>query len=93
MEQFNKYENVQQIVWCQEEPLNQGAWQYMQNMLMHLIKPQQKLTVVARPAAASPAVGYYQKHIEQLHELLDAAFAADNVTILAASKSLGGNPC
>ena len=94
MEQLSKFENAQQILWCQEEPLNQGAWQYMQNKLTPLVKPQQKLTVVSRPAAASPAVGYYQKHIEQLHELLDNAFAAaDNVTVLAASKSLGGNPC
>jgi 2-oxoglutarate dehydrogenase E1 component len=93
LDQLDKYQNAQQIIWCQEEPLNQGAWQYMQNKLIPLLKPQQKLSVVARPAAASPAVGYYQKHIEQLHELLDNAFAADNVTVLATSKSLGGNPC
>jgi len=92
-EQLSKYENAQQIVWCQEEPLNQGAWQFMQSKLMQMVKPQQKLTVVARPEAASPAVGYYQKHIDQLHELLDSAFAVDNVTVLAASKTLGGNPC
>ena len=92
MEQLSKYENAQQIVWCQEEPLNQGAWQYMQNTLIEILKPHQKLTVAARPAAASPAVGYYQKHIEQLHELLDNAFAVDNVTVFTPSKSLGGNP-
>jgi 2-oxoglutarate dehydrogenase E1 component len=56
----------------------------MQNRLTPLLKSNQKLSVVARPAAASPAVGYYQKHIEQLHELLDNAFAADNVKKLAA---------
>jgi 2-oxoglutarate dehydrogenase E1 component len=93
LEQLNLYENAQQVVWCQEEPLNQGAWQFIQSKLVQLLKAPQKLSVVARPAAASPAVGYYQKHIEQLHELLDNAFAADNVTVLAASKSLGGNPC
>jgi 2-oxoglutarate dehydrogenase E1 component len=82
--QLSKYENAHQIVWCQEEPLNQGAWQFMQNRLTALLKPNQKLSVVARPAAASPAVGYYQKHIEQLHELLDNAFAADNVKKLVA---------
>ena len=83
--QLSKYENAQQIMWCQEEPLNQGAWQFMQNRLTALLRPNQKLSVVARPAAASPAVGYYQTHIEQLHELLDNAFAADNVKMLAAS--------
>ena len=83
--QLSKYENAHHIVWCQEEPLNQGAWQYMQNQLPPLLKTNQKLTVVARPASASTAVGYYQKHIEQLHELLDNAFAADNVKKLAAS--------
>ncbi len=83
--QLSKYENAHQIVWCQEEPLNQGAWQFIQNRLTALLKSNQNLSVVARPAAASPAVGYYQKHIEQLHELLDNAFAADNVKKLAAS--------
>jgi 2-oxoglutarate dehydrogenase E1 component len=82
--QLNRYENAHRIVWCQEEPINQGAWQHMQSRLKPLLKPNQKLNVVARPAAASPAVGYYQKHIEQLHELLDNAFSADNVKMLAA---------
>ncbi|WP_455211687.1 2-oxoglutarate dehydrogenase E1 component [Kaarinaea lacus] len=82
--QLNQYENAHHIVWCQEEPLNQGAWQFMQDQLTPMLKPNQKLSVVARPAAASPAVGYYQKHIEQLRELLDNAFAADNVKKLAA---------
>ncbi|MCG6970321.1 MAG: 2-oxoglutarate dehydrogenase E1 component [Gammaproteobacteria bacterium] len=82
--QLSKYENAHRIVWCQEEPLNQGAWQYTQNRIQSILKPNQKLSVVARPASASPAVGYYQKHIEQLHELLDNAFAADNVEKLAA---------
>ena len=82
--QLGKYENAHHIVWCQEEPLNQGAWQYVQTQLQPLLKTNQKLSVVSRPASASPAVGYYQKHIEQLHELLDNAFAADNVTKLAA---------
>jgi 2-oxoglutarate dehydrogenase E1 component len=83
--QLSKYENAHQLVWCQEEPLNQGAWQFMQDRLTALLKANQRLSVVARPAAASPAVGYYQTHIEQLHELLDNAFAADNVKKFAAS--------
>jgi 2-oxoglutarate dehydrogenase E1 component len=83
-QQLSQYENAHQVVWCQEEPLNQGAWQYVQNRIQALLKANQKLSVVARPEAASPAVGYYQKHIEQLHELLDNAFAAANVKKLAA---------
>jgi 2-oxoglutarate dehydrogenase E1 component len=78
------FSNATEVVWCQEEPLNQGAWFYVQPLLRELLKPNQKLSVVARPASASPAVGYFQKHIEQLHVLIEQAFALPPVQKLAA---------
>ena len=69
--QLKHYKNAQEVFWCQEEPRNQGAWSYMFPLLQEIISPKLKLSVVSRPASASPAVGYYQKHIEQLQTLVN----------------------
>jgi 2-oxoglutarate dehydrogenase E1 component len=72
--ELKKYPAVSELVWCQDEPANQGAWFYMQHHLLENMIDGQKLGYAGRPASASPAVGYYAKHIEQQKALLDAAF-------------------
>ena len=67
------YPQASQVVWCQEEPQNQGAWQYIWSMLRDAKREDQTLSYAGRPASASPAVGYYKKHIEQLQALIDTA--------------------
>ena len=69
--QIHSYKGVKDIMWCQEEPLNQGAWTYINPLLSKLLNAEQNLRVVARPESASPAVGYFKKHIEQLQNLVD----------------------
>lgn len=81
-EQLSLYANTNEVMWCQEEPRNQGAWQYVHPYLTDLTTENQLLTVVSRPAAASPAVGYYQKHIEQLQVLVNEALGDINDTTL-----------
>jgi 2-oxoglutarate dehydrogenase E1 component len=56
-EELKKYPNFKELIWCQEEPLNQGAWYAKHHRLSDLIKKGQTLDVVSRPASASPAVG------------------------------------
>jgi 2-oxoglutarate dehydrogenase E1 component len=73
--EFKKYPNAVDVVWCQDEPQNQGAWFYAQHHLLENMSDGQKLGYAGRPASASPAVGYYAKHIEQQKALIDAAFA------------------
>jgi len=73
VEQLASFSNATEVVWCQEEPLNQGAWQFIQPYLSDLVSGNQVLSVVSRPASASPAVGYYQKHIQQLQTLVNEA--------------------
>jgi len=71
--QLNQYPHAKQVLWCQEEPRNQGAWTFVQPLLNELVRPEQSLHVSCRPPSASPAVGYYQKHIEQLQALVNDA--------------------
>jgi 2-oxoglutarate dehydrogenase E1 component len=73
--ELKKYPGANEIVWCQEEAQNQGAWFYVQHHLLEGMGDGQKLGYAGRPASASPAVGYYAKHVEQQKALLDTAFA------------------
>src|SRR3989441_732695 len=80
-EQINLYRNAGEVMWCQEEPANQGAWYWIQRLLLRHMREDQILAYSTRPSSASPAVGYASLHNEQQKELVDAAFrpATDNL--------------
>ena len=71
--ELKKYPGVTQVVWCQDEPQNQGAWFFVQHHIQDALKEGQRLSYAGRPASASPAVGYYDKHYAQQKDLLTAA--------------------
>ena len=62
-----------EFIWCQEEPMNQGAWYAKHHRLERLIKKGQTLDAVARASSPSPAVGYAAKHAQQQKEVVNAA--------------------
>jgi 2-oxoglutarate dehydrogenase E1 component len=68
------YPNASEVVWCQEEPQNQGAWYQSGHYLEANMRPQQKLFYAGRPASASPATGYLAKHNEEQKALVEQAF-------------------
>ncbi|MEX8493485.1 2-oxoglutarate dehydrogenase E1 component [Sphaerotilus sp.] len=72
--ELKKYPNVTDLVWCQDEPQNQGAWFFVQHYIHENMQDGQKLGYAGRPASASPAVGYAHLHQEQQKTLLDQAF-------------------
>jgi 2-oxoglutarate dehydrogenase E1 component len=76
VEELKRFPNAKEIIWCQEEPLNQGAWYAKHHTLCKILKKGQTLDVVARPASSSPAVGYAAKHALQQKEVIDAALGA-----------------
>ncbi len=73
------YTNLEQVVWCQEEPLNQGAW-YQSQHHMRVVADTltngmgRELKFAGRPASAAPAAGYMSVHVEQQRQLVDDAF-------------------
>jgi 2-oxoglutarate dehydrogenase E1 component len=71
--QIERYRKATEIVWCQEEPRNQGAWHRIQHYLTRHMLPHQKLFYAGRPSSASPAVGYKALHDRQQKELVEAA--------------------
>jgi 2-oxoglutarate dehydrogenase E1 component len=73
---LNTYANVVEIVWCQEEPANQGAWfshRHRIQRVLDRLKNNLEITLVSRPAAAAPAVGMMKLHLKQQEELIELA--------------------
>ena len=73
--ELKKYPNATDIVWCQDEPQNQGAWFFVQHYIHENMVAGQRLGYSGRAASASPAVGYSHLHQEQQKALVEGAFA------------------
>jgi 2-oxoglutarate dehydrogenase E1 component len=71
--QIERYKHATEIVWCQEEPRNQGAWRHIQHYLLRHLLPHQKIFYAGRESSASPAAGYKQLHDQQQKELVEQA--------------------
>jgi 2-oxoglutarate dehydrogenase E1 component len=71
-----KYAKAKEVVWCQEEPQNQGAWYRLNTYLRSDIDEKKTLYYAGRPVSASPAVGYAAKHQAEQKQLIEEAFAA-----------------
>ena len=77
---FVRYKNVKTIVWCQEEPRNQGAWRSIKHRIEHTMREsgRQNLHYAGRGPSASPAVGYHNIHLKEQTALIDEAFGLIN---------------
>jgi 2-oxoglutarate dehydrogenase E1 component len=67
------YGTTEEIIWCQEEPQNQGAWDQIKHRFHHFIQTGKRPYYVGRPASAAPAVGHRAAHVEQHERLIDEA--------------------
>ncbi|MDH4191996.1 MAG: 2-oxoglutarate dehydrogenase E1 component, partial [Betaproteobacteria bacterium] len=72
--EMKRYPNAHEVVWCQEEPQNQGAWYQIGHYLRENMRSEQKLHYAGRPADAAPATGYLVKHVERQKTLVSDAF-------------------
>ncbi|MGX4675614.1 2-oxoglutarate dehydrogenase E1 component [SAR92 clade bacterium H246] len=75
------YSNIEDIIWCQEEPMNQGAWYSSQHHMRHVIQrlmPQLHLSYVGRESSAAPASGYMSVHLEEQKQFIDQALTLDS---------------
>jgi 2-oxoglutarate dehydrogenase E1 component len=70
---MRKYSNAHEIVWCQEEPQNQGAWYQIRHRLQEPLSKDHQLLYAGRAPAAAPATGIPKMHAEQQQALVDAA--------------------
>jgi len=70
---LGRYTAVREVVWCQEEPQNQGAWYQIRHRLQEPLNGRQELFYAGRPAAAAPAPGVFQLHVYQQQMLVNTA--------------------
>ena len=76
-ELLQPYSHVTDFIWCQEEPLNQGAWYSSQHNFREVVPQGSSLHYAGRPASASPAVGYLSVHQQQQQQLVNDALNVD----------------
>ncbi|KAJ5522111.1 hypothetical protein N7527_006226 [Penicillium freii] len=79
-ENLDSYPNAKNIVWCQEEPLNAGAWSYAQPRIESLLNAtehhnRRHVLYAGRAGSASVATGLKAVHLKEEQELLEDAFS------------------
>jgi 2-oxoglutarate dehydrogenase E1 component len=70
---IRKYSNAHEIVWCQEEPQNQGSWYQIRHRLQSKLEAKHELLYAGRAGAAAPATGISALHELQQKNLVTAA--------------------
>lgn len=71
--ELDKYPQANEVVWCQEEPQNQGVWFSSQHNIRDCLRPEQTLLYAGREFAAAPAVGSPALHAQQQIALVEQA--------------------
>ncbi|MEP7728533.1 2-oxoglutarate dehydrogenase E1 component [Marinomonas primoryensis] len=74
--ELEQYKNVESLVWCQEEPKNQGAWhanRHRMNRVLEKLYPELKIRFAGRISSAAPAAGYMSIHVEEQEALVNDA--------------------
>ena len=71
-----RYARASQLVWCQEEPQNQGAWFQIRHRLQELAGDGRPVYYAGRPPAAAPATGAARIHQAEQRQLVETALTA-----------------
>jgi 2-oxoglutarate dehydrogenase E1 component len=79
-----KYPATKEVVWCQEEPMNQGAWYQIQHHLLACIGDEHSLHYAGRVRSPAPAAGHLNTHIAEQAALVEQALVATPGTNHAA---------
>lgn len=72
-----RYSNATDLVWCQEEPKNMGAWTFMEAKFEDLVPGGDRLRYVGRAESPSPATGSYAVHVKEQEKLVHEALNLD----------------
>lgn len=73
--ELERYKQAKEVIWCQEEPQNQGAWYAIAHHLQACLSKQQQLFYRGRVSSAAPATGSIKLHTEEQKALVDSVFA------------------
>jgi len=73
---MKKYKKAKEVVWCQEEPRNMGAWYFIRPKIQKMMKDlkiKEELEYVGRDYSASTAAGYSSMHQRKQKEIIKNA--------------------
>jgi 2-oxoglutarate dehydrogenase E1 component len=80
-----RYPKQAQVIWCQEEPRNMGAWTFVaprvEAVLQEVGMEQTRPVYAGRRPAASPATGLFQQHVKEQVTLIEAAITGGDVEV------------
>jgi 2-oxoglutarate dehydrogenase E1 component len=70
---LERYPNANEVVWCQEEPENQGAWYQIKHRLQAPLAEHHAMLYSTRPGSATTAAGYHELHVQQQEAVVEGA--------------------
>lgn len=91
---LDRYANLEEVVWAQEEPRNMGAWSYIEPRLRELLAAREQPSPVAyvgRPERASPAEGSPERHAIEQARIVSVSLADAPHAVVAANGRRGGH--
>jgi len=68
-----QYTDTNDLVWCQEEPKNQGAWDFSKLRIPALIDQRWQLSYAGRSPSSAPAVGSAKLHAQEQQQIINTA--------------------
>ncbi|MGN6383822.1 MAG: 2-oxoglutarate dehydrogenase E1 component [Dyella sp.] len=74
--ELEKYASAKEVIWCQEEPMNQGAWFQIRHHLQACIGAKHTLSYAGRARSAAPAAGHLNEHNAEQVALVEQALVA-----------------
>ena len=75
-DELAKYPVAKEVIWCQEEPMNQGAWYQIKHHLQAITSSKQTVTYAGRARSPAPACGHLARHLAEQAELVEQALVA-----------------
>ena len=74
---LDQYTNTNELIWCQEEPKNQGGWDFCKVRLKALLNKRWKLNYIGREPSSAPAVGSAKVHAIQQKNIVESCILFD----------------
>jgi 2-oxoglutarate dehydrogenase E1 component len=87
-----RYSKATELIWVQEEPLNMGAWRYLEAKLRELLSEghPMELRYVGRPERASPAEGYPAAHLAEQSRIVRESLGGGTSQAAVATTAKAG---
>ena len=74
--ELDKYPAAKEVIWCQEEPMNQGAWYQIKHHFQAVVADRHTVAYAGRPRSPAPACGHLGRHLAEQAALVELALVS-----------------